>query len=165
MIFKNKLQSHKNIKNKLLELIENTVIEKQFSNISHSDFNSSNDNSREYVNIFIENVKPILNKISNKIKTKDWQIDNIWFQQYLKNDLHSWHTHIGAHFTNIYFLELPKKEYATEVLGYKIHNINEGDVLSFPAYFLHRSKKINTNIRKTIISFNTSFFHYNNKLV
>ena len=165
MIFKNKLQSHKSIKNKLLELIKNTNTKKQFTGISHSDFNLSKDKNREYVNIFIENIKPILNKISNKIKTKDWQIDNIWFQQYLKNDLHDWHTHIGAHFTNIYFLELPKKEYATQILGYKTHNIKEGDVLSFPAYFLHRSKKINTNIRKTIISFNTSFFHCNDRLL
>ena len=37
-------------------------------------------------------------------------------------------------------------------------DVKEGDLLTFPANFLHRSKKIkNKNYKKTIISFNSSF--------
>ena len=36
----------------------------------------------------------------------------------------------------------------------------EGDVLTFPAYALHKSEKILSGLTKTIISFNSSFDGY-----
>ena len=54
----------------------------------------------------------------------------------------------------------------TEIYDYttnkKIPNlyVKEGDLLTFPSIFPHRSTINNTNKRKTIISFNTNF-NYN----
>ena len=36
-------------------------------------------------------------------------------------------------------------------------DVNEGDILTFPSYFIHKSKP-NGVKRKTIISYNTSFY-------
>jgi hypothetical protein len=36
-------------------------------------------------------------------------------------------------------------------------DVKEGDLVTFPAYIIHRSKNNKSNDRKTIISFNTSF--------
>ena len=36
-------------------------------------------------------------------------------------------------------------------------DLEEGDLLTFPAHLLHRSNKINKDKRKTIISFNSDF--------
>ena len=99
-------------------------------------------------------------KIAFELKSKTCKIDNIWFQQYNKLSSHSWHTHEFAHFTNVYFVELPTKSLATEILDIKKLDLNEGDLLTFPAYIYHRSPINLGNKRKTIISFNCNFQDY-----
>jgi ectoine hydroxylase-related dioxygenase (phytanoyl-CoA dioxygenase family) len=87
-------------------------------------------------------------------------IDNMWFQQYKKNDKHSWHTHGLSNFSNVYFVELPLKSLATEILNVNNLNLKEGDLLTFPSHLYHRSPINKTNKRKTIISFNCDFVNY-----
>ena len=36
-------------------------------------------------------------------------------------------------------------------------NVKEGDLLTFPAFMIHRSDEIKNKKRKTIISFNSNF--------
>ena len=94
--------------------------------------------------------------------TKEMTIHHAWFQQYWQFDKHDWHTHGQAQFANIYYLELPDKNNKTEffnVLDQKIIKeieIEEGDLITFPAYIIHRSNT-NSAKQKTVISFNSSF--------
>mgnify|MGYP000873775135 FL=1 len=92
----------------------------------------------------------------------EYFIHDAWFQRYLETAEHSWHTHTGCQFSNVYFLELPDNEYVTEIKGPNgkllKYSAKEGDVITFPSWMLHRSKP-NGEQRKTIISFNTSFNH------
>ena len=69
-------------------------------------------------------------------------------------------THPNTQFTNIYYLELPDSLYKTEVKDIN-NNIlefdaKEGDILTIPSHLIHGSKP-NSNKRKTIISYNSSF--------
>jgi uncharacterized protein YjlB len=93
------------------------------------------------------------------------ELHNFWFQQYKKQNFHDWHVHPGANYSNIYYLELPKKNMATKFFNqynnkYIEIEIKEGDLLTFPACILHCSDSFYEDATKTIISFNSSFDRY-----
>lgn len=159
----NEIIEHKKIKEKLLLLI-NKLPKSKFTNISHTDWNLPREMKREYLNFFYEIINPYMNKMAEVLNEKKWIIHNGWFQQYIKNDFHDWHRHESCNFTNVYYLELPNKNMTTKLAtGLSTKNIidikaKEGDLITFPACTLHTSKKINNESRKTIISFNSSFY-------
>jgi len=82
----------------------------------------------------------------------------MWFQQYFKNDIHSWHTHKYTHFTCVYFVEMTDSSQKTLIKNFGSDNLleyeaEEGDIIIFPGFLSHSSPLINTDNRKTIISF------------
>lgn len=79
-----------------------------------------------------------------------------WFQQYLQSSDFGWHQH-DSHWACVYYLELPEMLEATEFLNYGQFNVEEGDVIFFPTFLVHRSPTIKSNLRKTIIATNVSF--------
>jgi hypothetical protein len=163
MIKINKINNHEEINKKLLFLIDkipNNSLKELNDNISHTDWNLPLNFKREYLEFFLKIIEPYILKISKELKSKKCEIDRIWFQQYYKSDVHQWHTHPKCHFTNIYFVELPSKSLGTEILNQEKFNLNEGDLLSFPSYFYHRSPINLGDKRKTIISFNSNFTDY-----
>ena len=82
------------------------------------------------------------------------------YEEYKNNDFHNWHNHPRVQFTNVYYIELPDGM-KTELWGEEDIDVKEGDILTFPSYIFHQSKVNNTNKRKTVVSFNTSFDHIN----
>jgi hypothetical protein len=163
MIKITKINNYKEINKKLLFLINkipNNTLKTEKDNISHTDWNLPVNFKREYFNFFIKIIEPYLLKIATELKSKTCNIDNVWFQQYYKNDTHQWHTHAKCQFTNVYFVELPFKSLGTEILDQEKLNLDEGDLLTFPSYFYHRSPINLENKRKTIISFNSNFENY-----
>lgn len=156
-------------KNELLTLIENqepetySALDSYYTdNISKLDWQSSDDFTRPWT----ENFKPKLNALLDGAAFgcgyDHCEILNLWFQQYHINDTHGWHIHSG-NFTGIYYLEFPKHAPKTELLiPYKqekiiVPDVNEGDILIFPSYVIHRAPKMKEELRKTIISFNCNF--------
>jgi uncharacterized protein YjlB len=101
-------------------------------------------------------VIPHLDKIKQSLKTDKFEIINYWFQQYKKNSFHGWHTHANAHFANVYFVECPKDN-QTMFRDFKI-DCKEGDIISFPAFLPHCSAPLQSEQRKTIVSFNSNFY-------
>jgi hypothetical protein len=163
MIKINKIDNYKEINKKLLFLIDkipNNPLKGRNDNISHTDWNLPPELKREYLDYFFEIIEPYMLKISKEFKSKKCEIDNIWFQQYYKSDLHRWHTHAKCHFTNVYFVELPCKSLGTEILDQEKLDLHEGDLLTFPSYLYHRSPRNLGEKRKTVISFNTNFEDY-----
>ena len=80
-----------------------------------------------------------------------------------------WHLHGSSSFTNVYYIELPNKKSTTEILDMNHNlitlNIKEGDLVTIPSMFLHRSSPIKGEERKTVIAFNSSYEDVNNKEV
>lgn len=162
MILITKIKNSKTVNKNLLELInkiKNPFL-KDKCNLSNTDWDLPKDFKREYLDYFIEIIKPYMNKIAEKLYSKNWIIHNFWFQQYLNSDNHPWHTHEASHFTNVYFVELHDKICGTEIYKHKKLNLKPGYLLTFPAYLYHRSPPINLKKRKTIISFNSSFNNF-----
>lgn len=164
MIIITKIKDFEKFNVKLLSLInktpKNPLIEFN-DNITHTDFNLPKNFKREYLDYFLEFIKPYLLEICAKLHTKKIEVSNAWFQQYTKNSLHQWHTHPNTHFTNVYFVELPFKSLGTEILNQDNLDLNEGDLLTFPAYYFHRSPINLSEKRKTIISFNSNIYDFN----
>jgi len=165
MIIVTKVKNNKYINKNLLTLINliNNSYKTENSFVSNTDWNLPKEHKREYLVYFYEIIRPYMNKIANKLHSKEWVIHNGWFQQYLKLGNHEWHTHPESHFTNVYFVELPHKSLVTEIYKHKKIKVEQGDLLTFPAFYYHRSPLNNLNKRKTIISFNSSFFEFNGK--
>ena len=93
----------------------------------------------------------------------------MWYQQYVKNNIHGWHTH-GENYTGVYYLDFPKNASKTELIDqYNIHKkitikAKEGDVVIFPSFIIHRSPKMTNDTKKTIISFNLQFNNINSSI-
>lgn len=157
-----KIKNHNEIKQKLILLLEkysSTTIDDGLDKISKTSWqNTSLD--LEWQHYFLNNCQ---DEISNQYKDLGYsyyEIKNIWFQQYAKGDYHGWHSHPDVTFSNVYFLELPDKNIATEFIdpyNKKIINVNcvEGDLITFPAYLNHRSPKNFNKNKKTVIVFNS----------
>jgi hypothetical protein len=158
-----KIKEHKEIKKELLFLI-NKIPKNTYESISHTDWNLPREYKREYLEYFYKIINPYMMQMTDLLNEQRWKISNGWFQQYYKKDNHIWHRHPKANFTNLYYLELPKNNLVTkirpELNSKKIYSLEavEGDVVTFPACIAHTSEKITSDLRKTIISFNSDFY-------
>jgi hypothetical protein len=162
MIFITKTKNYKTINKQLLKLIskiKNPYLEKGTS-ICNTDWSLPRSYKRDYLNYFLNFIKPYMNELATKLYSKNWTIHNSWFQQYSKSNYHEWHTHPETNFTNVYFIELPNESLGTEIFNCEKLKLQEGDLLTFPGYFYHRSFLNKTKKRKTIISFNSSFSNF-----
>jgi len=153
------LTNHKIIKEFYLEEIKKNPIN-SLDSIHNTDWNIKSNINYSFL---LSQLKESLNNMEKYLKVKEAIVHNFWFQQYKKTDYHFWHTHCECHYTNVYYLEVD--DGATEVKDPMTNKIitmkvKEGDVLSMPAFLLHRSPKYKTNTTKTVIAFNTSFKNY-----
>jgi hypothetical protein len=163
MIIITKVENFKEINKQLLSLIDkipNNPLNDKDSSILHTDWNLPSSLKREYFDYFIKIMDSYIKKIAHKLNSNTLTIDNCWFQQYGKSHSHTWHTHPKSNFTNVYFVELPDKSLGTEILNHDGLDLKEGDLLTFPAYYYHRSPVNTLDCRKTIISFNSNVFDY-----
>lgn len=113
---------------------------------------------KAWYNYFIKNIYfPWKDKFCD-YSNSEIVLHNAWFQWYEKNDFHVWHIHGGTHFTNIYYLSLPNKDIKTKIKDFdeeKNFDVSEGQILTIPAYWRHKSPPNTFDEPKIIISFNT----------
>ena len=159
---------HEFYKDKTLELISSSNYKSPKSelaevDITKTDWNFSKKN-REWVSYIQEPLMSEVFEIYNNMGYSGFQVNEIWFQQYLKESEHGWHIH-SSNFTNVYYLELPEGTPKTQIINpYNQKDIievdvKEGDLLVFPSYVLHKAPKNNSDKRKTIISYNVDVFY------
>ena len=166
--FINKLENHHEIKNKLLSLINLAGGESQQDGDSHiekTDFHTAISKNNEYADFFVEQINPIMSEIQKKLKGNGWNINRVWYQIYNKHDYHEWHNHSDTSFANVYYLNLPSDSVSTQfydTLNNKIINVEvkEGDILTFPAFYLHKSPPNLSTRKKIVIAFNSNFPSY-----
>jgi hypothetical protein len=170
-IIKNKFKYHEQLKEQILKSIDgspgNSLIEEN-DIIDKTDWNISNNVPRPYLDVLTPYLLEHLKEHYLIFGASSFQIHNFWFQQYKKTCTHDWHTHQSAQLTNIYYLELPKNAPKTEILNPLNLNdvisldVAEGDIITLPAFVYHRSPPVEENLRKTVISFNTSLLKFFN---
>lgn len=176
-ILLDRLEGHKKIKKDLLELIANNKADSIKCKDSYYDdliekldWNNSRSPERPWVQILLPFIKNHFMKCTKKLNFQDFFIRALWFQQYGENGIHGWHIH-EQNYTGVYYLELPKSAPLTELVDptnikrkFKI-KAKEGDIVIFPSFIIHRSGKMKTKDRKTIVSFNLEFQNINKQVL
>lgn len=163
-LIKEKFNKHSFFKEQLLNSFKQ---EKNFlsnlnstydDNINRLDWDKSSDFERPWVKLIINDLKEHFKKSFNKINYSDVLIKKIWFQQYEKDGTHGWHIH-GDNYTGVYYVSF-KKTYAKTQIEIPLKNeiieidAEEGDIVLFPSFIVHRSSIQKIEETKTIISFN-----------
>lgn len=164
-----KVKQHETLKPLILKYIDEYVspYETALPTISKTDWNTV---TTRYMNRveeeYLKLIKPVidgelLESYNSKYFTNRIDVINYWFQQYTENNMHQWHNHPSAQFSNVYFVELPHGAPRTEFFDPVTReviaaNVKEGDILTFPAHLVHRSPPVVGDKRKTIVAFNTN---------
>ena len=162
-ILKSKFDDHERIKDKILESIdiqEYPPVDYETNIITKSDWNIPQEIFRPYQHYIFPNLADHLKEVYSSLGFAEIQIHNIWFQQYTKGSGHKWHVHQYCQWTNVYYVEMPEgapflqliDPFTNEILDIEVE---EGDVLSFPSFIVHRSPNIENDTRKTIIACNS----------
>jgi len=126
--------------------------------ISNTDWHLASNFNRPYYPLVVSALEDVALKINSFFGYPEpLVIQNYWFQWYEKNDYHRWHIHPKSIFNAVYFLSLPDGASKTTL---KLHekefsvDVKEGQVLVFPAMYLHCSKPNKSDAPKIVISFN-----------
>ena len=166
MLIKVKLKKYKKTNKDLLKLIPKTKsikVNDTDQQISKTDWGILSDKKSKYAKYFIDTVTPCLEEIAKVLHSQKWLIDNLWFQQYKKGDFHNWHAHSKTNFSAVYYIELFNQEAKTKFLNQQNIDVEEGDLILFPGFWYHRSERLKDK-RKTVISFNCSFWEYHQRI-
>lgn len=166
-----KFPYHDQIKTDLLILIERSESNSVFdlgcsTNITRADWHIAQDFKREWTDFLFKRLaEPVLN-MYKKLGYDGYTLHEIWYQQYHKNSEHGWHTH-SSNFTNVYYLELPSSAPKTKIVSPYDQktvievDVEEGDILLFPSFVIHKAPANPSNKRKTIISYNINATYSN----
>jgi hypothetical protein len=127
-------------------------------NVHNLDWKQATNPDREWVKTFLPYLQFEIKLFMEHLMMEEWDINELWFQQYIKGNTHGWHSH-GSNFTGVYYVELPEDSPKTELVQPFTNrifeaDIKEGDILVFPSYIVHRAPAVEHDVRKTIISFN-----------
>jgi len=125
-------------------------------NIKRSDWQTSTDEDREWVNYFTPYLRKNFDRMLDEIGfDTNYVIKNLWFQHYIKSNIHNWHTH-SDNYTGVYYLKFDGQAKTQLLNTYNNELINidskEGDLIIFPSSIVHRCPRVHTE--KIIISFN-----------
>ena len=66
--------------------------------VSKLDWDRSKDISRPWVRLFVPNFLETIEEFIRSMAYKKIELEDVWYQQYEKNDCHGWHIH-GEHYT------------------------------------------------------------------
>jgi hypothetical protein len=170
-IFKVRFDEHDSLKNSLVEKIYKTNDSDWYNNknnfndrIDKTDWPIADDFTREWVKELIVPMYTQFNLFAHKMGYKNVVINKIWYQRYVNNNIHNWHIH-GDNYSGVYYLELPENNktsltqflYPDSLQESFCINAQEGDILFFPAFLIHRAPALQADKNKTIISWNLNF--------
>lgn len=157
-------EKHYEVKDQLLKMFETCESQRELSknlslDIYRSDWFNNEDLEREWVKFFLSSFDKEFSDICKELGYTEYKYMQVWFQQYLTNGIHDWHTHSG-HFAHVYYLELPEDGPKTVLVNpytqaeYIIPDVREGQIITFPSWVIHRSPRNESEKRKTVVSMN-----------
>ena len=167
-------EKHLETKEQILQLISEQppLVYGGGNQILNLDWEIRKDWNRPWVQLFRPNFELALNQAAQLNGYPNVLINELWFQQYKKGNEHGWHAH-GHNFTGVYYLDFPEDAPTTELINpyltvldnlskvdeneLIVPDVNEGDILIFPSFVVHRAPVVEKDINKSIVSFNIDF--------
>lgn len=169
LILKQKFKDHKKFKQQILKYWkeggdEPFKIKDDYYNdkLAKSDWPQAKNWDRPWIKYAAPSIHQHLKIFAQHLGYGDIKLQKLWYQQYDLKDLHNWHIHDGS-YSGVYYVELDKKSPTTEFLyaddpkkSFTVE-AEEGDMIFFPCFLMHRSATNQSKKRKSIISWNTDF--------
>jgi hypothetical protein len=155
------VHNHLEIKDKIINDI-NDMGEYSFinneQNIKSSDWHLNANFNRPYINHLIPTFQSFCENIKNHFGySENVNVQNYWYQKYGEGDYHDWHIHPKASFSNVYYVSLPdgcsKTSFKLKDKEFTV-DVKEGEILTFPAFYLHCSKPNQSKNEKIVVAFN-----------
>ena len=151
------IKEHFQIKDKVLDLISKSPGDVS-GNISRTDWQAGKGDDKLYFRFLLPILAPYIEEVVREIGHKECHLETYWFQQYEHNSEHPWHTHPLCGWSNVYYLEFPedgppieiKMPFSNKIVTPKL---KEGDLLTFPSNFFHRSPVNHSMKRKTVVTY------------
>ena len=111
---------------------------------------------------FWQRVAPLVKQFAREVAVRpetklNYQIngDMMWFHRMNKGDYDNWHNHSFCQWVGVYYIDLPVGQ-QTLLQDYEGNvfkpDVSEGQLLIFPASYIHKSPEVTD--RKTVINFN-----------
>ena len=171
LILKQKFKNHKKFKKQILKHWEEGP-DKEWAyrddyyddKLCKSDWPQAANWERPWIKYAAPSILQHLKIFAEHLGYQDIKLHKLWYQQYAFKDLHNWHIHDGS-YSGVYYVELDKKSPTTEFLCADdpkksfIIEVEEGDMVFFPCFLMHRSGTNQGKKRKSIISWNTDFYN------
>ena len=121
-----------------------------------------NSDDQKYKTWFWEQIAPLVKQFARDVAVRpetglNYQInvDMMWFHRMDRGDYDNWHNHSYCQWVGVYYVDLPEGE-QTLLQDYEGNtfqpDVKEGQLLIFPASYIHKSPV--ANARKTVINFN-----------
>ena len=131
-----------------------------YLNVAHKDFMRRfiSNSDETYYSVLKPHIENIIDSVLPEDDKSNIYVYHGWYNQYLTMNHYFYHAHFGAKWAMVYYLELPINGPKTEFENFFgdpiVPNVDEGDILIFPAWIKHRSPHNKSMDRKTIIAFN-----------
>lgn len=158
-----RMDNHQEVKQDVLDAIASMGVHSMYEenqNISNTDWHLLPSVKRPYWNVLAPHLTAYFEKLVQVYSPIpcNYAVHTFWFQQYAKGDSHDIHLHDKCTFSSVYYVELPEgASKTTFYLGATEFEVavEEGDILTFPSSFLHKSKPNPVSGVKTIVAFNS----------
>jgi hypothetical protein len=157
-IFWAPVTNHKNIKQELLPIIKENLINTEKAQLNkwlcdvNTEFFSKDNKYIKYINLIVDEIYPALDKLFTEINLKipkTSKVTSIWYNHYSNSQGQEVHSHIGngSTISGIYLLNLEEENktvFYSSAADYSLcnpvkatENINEGNIILFPSHLLH----------------------------
>jgi len=155
VFYKVKVEEHKEIKEWFFDEYQDYIDGLPLSP-SRTDYQKMiKGESVPYKSFWLNYIRPYLKEYCKIFGVEDYDYQ-FWLAQYDTDVSHYWHTHPSTHFASVYYMELPYGMNSTEFWK-KDFPADEGDLVIFPSWWIHRSTQNQYNKRKTVIAGNLNF--------
>lgn len=143
-----------------------------FNNLTRNpmqNFSSDRNSDSSYVDDFKKIFKDELEAFKQELEVTGFEVTDVWTVKYRRGDFHVPHNHSGNGFSGIVYLDFDPKEHTTT---YFVNPINdpvtdqtrimespglEGMMLIVPSCIMHYTIPNNSNVPRTIVSFDIKF--------
>lgn len=145
------VKDHDRMKEEVVSLLNGSTQKTGPLMNSVSDWNNNNLNE-QYQQIVNKYLLPYFDQYCTMINHERFKIDKQWFVDYKEGNVGTaWHGH-ACQFSSVYYLHLDNAGDRTQFRDTKVPFAEEGNLIIFPSFLVHRSPKVKG--RKIIVSTN-----------
>ena len=161
-MFINTMENYSDIKERLISEIYESPGTRSKSITKTDYFSQLGGSNEKYWHTIFPFIEDSYDRIRSYIygdfkKSIDVEFHNVWHHIYEENSHHPYHAHPACHFSNVFYVNLPSESVITHYLNINDIKVKEGDMITFPGWYVHSSPKNLNKESKMVIAFNTSF--------